>query len=563
MNRTKFSLMLIAIIVICLAISAFAKSTVLQEGDAEREMADGVAETHEAEGVGLPDNLALEYRDAELIKIPPAGDLPMLTKQGERRLGMIDGEEINIDLYSDSNDNVHGIINNLDRKYILRDLGYAHNMDSIEAFDMQLNSQDSEGDIFLVSAVGSDILGYKYVFYDKENNDLLCYHNWGIPEAVDIDNDGTDEVLMQFKGLHNNAPDGDILVFDDGKLTVSGINDAVYNNTGADKGATKAATIFKLQDDRVLVDITIYGDEKFSKLYRLEKEELMSLPQQAQQTGHIVYINDQYNFYFLLPESWKDYSIVTGEWEGQPLEGLEDNDAVETGPVINIRHPEWTEEDPRQDIPVMVFTLDQWDMLQQDKFHIGAAPVGPRELGRNGGFVFALPARYNYAFPTGYEEVESILEDNPLKPLWEVGGKMADSNMQVVEVYYTCSEEAPGGLYPVNRKVSKDVDPVRAALEEMLCGPTKEEQLKGYRSHFSRTTAGMLRSVTRSDDGKTVTINFANFSDLRLSPAPTGSRFRRSTAKCNTVNDGQNRKKSSNYEKRFEDFFMPFYTLFV
>ena len=63
----------------------------------------------------------------------------------------------------------------------------------------------------------------------------------------------------------------------------------------------------------------------------------------------------------------------------------------------------------------MVFTLAQWDSLQQDKFHIGAAPIGPSELGRNTRYVFALPARYNFAFPTGYEEVEKILEDNPLK----------------------------------------------------------------------------------------------------------------------------------------------------
>jgi len=63
----------------------------------------------------------------------------------------------------------------------------------------------------------------------------------------------------------------------------------------------------------------------------------------------------------------------------------------------------------------MVFTLSQWDLLQQEKFHIGAAPIGPTELGHNTRYVFALPARYNYAFPTDWEEVEKILEGNPLK----------------------------------------------------------------------------------------------------------------------------------------------------
>ncbi len=30
-------------------------------------------------------------------------------------------------------------------------------------------------------------------------------------------------------------------------------------------------------------------------------------------------------------------------------------------------------------------------------------------------YVFALPARYNYAFPTGFEEVEDILENYSLQ----------------------------------------------------------------------------------------------------------------------------------------------------
>ena len=63
----------------------------------------------------------------------------------------------------------------------------------------------------------------------------------------------------------------------------------------------------------------------------------------------------------------------------------------------------------------MIFTLSQWDSLQQGEFFIGAAPIGPSELGRNSRYVLALPARYNVAFPTGYEEVEIILNSNPLQ----------------------------------------------------------------------------------------------------------------------------------------------------
>ncbi len=133
----------------------------------------------------------------------------------------------------------------------------------------------------------------------------------------------------------------------------------------------------------------------------------------------IVYKNTEYGFNFSLPESWKGFTIITDKWEGQAIEGEESGKVVETGPLISIRHPEWTPENPRQDIPIMIFTHNQWSSLQEEEFHIGAAPIGPSELGRNNKYVFALPARYNFAFPTGYEEVDKIIQSHPLHPIDE------------------------------------------------------------------------------------------------------------------------------------------------
>ncbi|HBK69300.1 MAG TPA: hypothetical protein DDZ91_11715 [Firmicutes bacterium] len=129
----------------------------------------------------------------------------------------------------------------------------------------------------------------------------------------------------------------------------------------------------------------------------------------------VVYRNTQYDFSFSLPDSWKDYMLVLDKWEGYSLKEGENGKIVETGPILSLRHPEWTAKNPRQDIPIMILTLNQWSLLQREAFHIGAAPMGPSELGRNSKYVFALPARYNYSFLTGYEEVESILRSNPLK----------------------------------------------------------------------------------------------------------------------------------------------------
>jgi len=139
-------------------------------------------------------------------------------------------------------------------------------------------------------------------------------------------------------------------------------------------------------------------------------------PTPSAQPEAIEYINNQYGFSFSLPQDWKNFSIVTTTWEGEAI-GPQGNYTVQRGPIISLRNPNWTVQNPYQDIPIMIFTLAQWDSMQRDEFHIGAAPINPRELGRNEQHVFALPARYNYAFPTGWEEVQSILDSHPLKAI--------------------------------------------------------------------------------------------------------------------------------------------------
>lgn len=146
------------------------------------------------------------------------------------------------------------------------------------------------------------------------------------------------------------------------------------------------------------------------------------LPAQAQEQAPskpagpgIVYKNPQYGFCFSLPESWQGYTLVMDQWEGFNTRGAQGYQVVQHGPIIYIRHPLWTKENPRQDIPIMVFTRKQWDAIERDDFHIGAAPIGPSELGRNHKHVFALPARYNFGYLTGFEEVDQIVRSNSLQ----------------------------------------------------------------------------------------------------------------------------------------------------
>jgi hypothetical protein len=133
-------------------------------------------------------------------------------------------------------------------------------------------------------------------------------------------------------------------------------------------------------------------------------------PAEVVEPDRVVYKDPDYGFIFTLPDSWRDYTVVADEWQGYANIDPQGDVVIARGPLVLLRHPLWTADSPRQDIPVMVFTIQQWIELRDEKFHIGAAPMGPSELGRNTTYVFALPARYNYAFLTGYEEVDQIIQ---------------------------------------------------------------------------------------------------------------------------------------------------------
>ncbi len=121
--------------------------------------------------------------------------------------------------------------------------------------------------------------------------------------------------------------------------------------------------------------------------------------------GSIEYRNTNYGLILSLPATWKGYSIVQGIWEGD-----DSGTIVERGTSLAIRHPKWTEANPRQDVYIMVLTVAQWNSLQQGKFSVNAASIDPGELGRNRRYVFVEPPRAIDDSLAGYREVIDILK---------------------------------------------------------------------------------------------------------------------------------------------------------
>ena len=60
-------------------------------------------------------------------------------------------------------------------------------------------------------------------------------------------------------------------------------------------------------------------------------------------------------------------------------------------------------------MPILVFTGDQWDKVQNEDFRISAAPYPPAALGQNSRFVLALPPRWDFDQLDGVEEVDQLV----------------------------------------------------------------------------------------------------------------------------------------------------------
>lgn len=124
----------------------------------------------------------------------------------------------------------------------------------------------------------------------------------------------------------------------------------------------------------------------------------------------IVYTNTEYGFKFMLPESWTGYTVSKTTWESRD----EHNKLVASGPILTFNNPKSTTQKPYQNIPIMVFTLEQWSGLGVKYPYPWAGGI-PAELGRNSKYIFILTPRYNFFEVEGIQDVEKIIESGPLQ----------------------------------------------------------------------------------------------------------------------------------------------------
>jgi hypothetical protein len=132
----------------------------------------------------------------------------------------------------------------------------------------------------------------------------------------------------------------------------------------------------------------------------------------------VLYKNTHFGFCLHLPADWKGYTVIEQTWSGEVYEegGDRDKPKVESGPELLIRNLNWSKDDPWQDIPIMIFNAAQWKLVDREELVVSAAPIGPSDIGRNKGYVFALPPRWiGFTDAKGQEELQSLMSQHPLE----------------------------------------------------------------------------------------------------------------------------------------------------
>lgn len=182
----------------------------------------------------------------------------------------------------------------------------------------------------------------------------------------------------------------------------------------------------------------------------------------------LLYTNSQFGFTFALPDSWKGFSVVETAWQGNPLTTTT---VKQTGPKLLIRNPSWSAALPYEDIPVLVFTVEQWESYMAEAYAISAAPIQATELGRNNLYVFALPPRWNFDYSEGDKEAEAIVASHPLKAFTIQSSSAGKLNINVIcdgaLAYMTFSDGASAAKFVSECKEGKHPEVIEQYKAQM------------------------------------------------------------------------------------------------
>lgn len=132
-----------------------------------------------------------------------------------------------------------------------------------------------------------------------------------------------------------------------------------------------------------------------------------------QPSSATIYHNDSYGLTFHLPSDWTGYGVLRDRWQANEHDDILNRDVLAgTGPILILRHPKWRLGHRRQDIPILVFTTEQWKAAVPERIYAGGVI---HELCRNKHYVCGIYSRFAAAdgIPGAQEAQKAAMQNLP------------------------------------------------------------------------------------------------------------------------------------------------------
>ena len=211
--------------------------------------------------IQLPNQVKLTYEEIRLEQIQPYEEYTGWRKMSSLPFGEFSDQPITIDLYTTKkSQDVNGILHFEGNTYLIKDLGYAHDLNSIETYIIQEHYKTDNEYIIFVGGIGNKkTFSLKYLFFNVLTDEWMVYQNWGIPKVVDLNQDGVKEIIVQFDGLHAHLPNINILKRKDGKFEVADIQSSILEHMDPTPPSIKLEAAYQHAEHQHWVDVSIFG----------------------------------------------------------------------------------------------------------------------------------------------------------------------------------------------------------------------------------------------------------------------------------------------------------------
>jgi hypothetical protein len=218
----------------------------------------------------LPDRVDLSYSEMAPSNWNQETDTSAWTHHNSLHFGLLDGEDVVLDLFLDEGNDVHGVLRYSNKEFKILHIGYNPDEVQVESLN-QIFYRENEK----VELVGFIESGGRYYYLIYENQEWSILDTWAKPYLADIDKDGTLDIISQFEGRGMNFPDVTIMKWDGIDFVGTSIRSHFSSLDVSTAGIMLAFEYFH-EDNNLFIKVTPIGEDEYPSIqYRFEDNSLI------------------------------------------------------------------------------------------------------------------------------------------------------------------------------------------------------------------------------------------------------------------------------------------------